>query len=169
MAVDAGQSSGEGFVEVRALDLLLEAVSSFADRDRIRIEADHERRAPDLLVPRRAVAQALRAVVKNALEASPNGDIVVAAHVKEERCEFLVEDHGQGMNAEVLARAGEPFFTTKEPGSGMGLGLFLSRAVIARLGGELTIDSIPTEHTRVCVSLPRYQRDNLPHSNPIAS
>ncbi|MFY0581745.1 ATP-binding protein [Cystobacter fuscus] len=47
-----------------------------------------------------------------------------------------VEDSGAGMPPEVLARAGEPFFTTKAPGEGMGLGLFLTRAMLDGLGGQ---------------------------------
>jgi two-component system sensor histidine kinase RegB len=41
----------------------------------------------------------------------------------------------------VLARAGEPFFSTKEPGRGMGLGLFLARVFAERFGGSLTLQS----------------------------
>ncbi len=40
------------------------------------------------------------------------------------------------MSPEVLRHVGEPFFTTKQPGAGMGLGLFLAGRVIERLGGE---------------------------------
>jgi len=40
-----------------------------------------------------------------------------------------------------MARIGEPFFTTKAPGRGMGLGLFLARAVVEGVGGSLQIDS----------------------------
>ena len=45
------------------------------------------------------------------------------------------------MSEEVLARVGEPFFTTKPTGRGMGLGVFLARAVLERLDGELHIAS----------------------------
>jgi two-component system sensor histidine kinase RegB len=58
------------------------------------------------------------------------------------------------MQAEVLERVGEPFFTTKQPGHGTGLGLFLSRNVVQRLGGELEIDSRPDQGTLVRVTVP---------------
>jgi two-component system sensor histidine kinase RegB len=58
------------------------------------------------------------------------------------------------MPDEVLARIGEPFFTTKAPGRGMGLGLFLARAVIEGVGGSLQIDSKPGDGTEVLVILP---------------
>ncbi len=53
-----------------------------------------------------------------------------------------------------MARIGEPFFTTKEPGRGMGLGLFLARAVIEGVGGNLRIESHPAGGTEVSVTLP---------------
>jgi two-component system sensor histidine kinase RegB len=58
------------------------------------------------------------------------------------------------MENDVLRRAGEPFFTTKEPGAGMGLGLFLARRVIERLGGSLTLESIVRVGTIVTVRVP---------------
>ena len=45
------------------------------------------------------------------------------------------------MPAAVLSRAGEPFYTTKEPGRGLGLGLFLARVFAERCGGTLTLQS----------------------------
>jgi two-component system sensor histidine kinase RegB len=53
----------------------------------------------------------------------------------------VVEDRGTGMSEEMLRRAGEPFFTTKEPGRGMGLGLFLVRLVAERCGAEFSMES----------------------------
>ena len=96
--------------------------------------------------PARAAArgrQALRGVLKNAQDASPaerRRRLTVGA-VRTARVDFAVADRGAGMPPEVLARIGEPFFTTKPPGRGMGLGLFLARAVVERLGGTLQLDS----------------------------
>ena len=63
-------------------------------------------------------------------------------------------DQGHGMEPEQAARAGEPFFTTKEPGRGMGLGLYLSRSVIERLSGSLELTSAPGRGTTAKVTLP---------------
>ncbi len=58
------------------------------------------------------------------------------------------------MDAETLARAGDPFFTTKEPGRGMGLGLFLARSVVERLGGTLRLESVLQQGVTVTMELP---------------
>jgi two-component system sensor histidine kinase RegB len=65
-----------------------------------------------------------------------------------------VIDQGRGMPPDVLQRAGEPFFTTKVPGEGMGLGLFLTRTLIDQLGGEFTIASRPGVGTEARIELP---------------
>lgn len=52
------------------------------------------------------------------------------------------------MTHDVLERAGEPFFTTRAPGEGMGLGIFLARAVAEQLGGAVRLESQPGRGTR---------------------
>jgi two-component system sensor histidine kinase RegB len=59
------------------------------------------------------------------------------------------------MSDAVIRRAGEPFFTTKAPGEGMGLGLFLARLVAQKLGGSLELKSEPGQGTRAILALPR--------------
>jgi two-component system sensor histidine kinase RegB len=58
------------------------------------------------------------------------------------------------MDPAVLARAGEPFFTTKEVGKGMGLGLFLARTVVERLDGSLELTSRAEGGTLARAQLP---------------
>jgi signal transduction histidine kinase len=66
-----------------------------------------------------------------------------------------IGDTGPGMSPEVQARAFEPFFTTKEVGRGTGLGLDISRRIIAdRHHGSIAIESTP-EGTTLRVRLPR--------------
>ena len=67
---------------------------------------------------------------------------------------FAVRDRGSGMSEEALLRAGEPFYTTKEPGKGMGLGIFLVRALADRLGGHLVLES-SDEGTSATLEIPQ--------------
>ena len=67
-----------------------------------------------------------------------------------------VRDDGRGMSKEELARAFEPFFSTREEQGGTGLGLATVHAVVCRAGGLAEIDSAPGRGTRVRVSLPRF-------------
>jgi len=68
--------------------------------------------------------------------------------------QLLVVDSGEGMTPEVLQRAVEPFFTTKEVGRGTGLGLSQVQGFISQSGGELVINSEPGQGTVVGIYLP---------------
>ncbi|HVS34324.1 MAG TPA: ATP-binding protein, partial [Gemmataceae bacterium] len=92
--------------------------------------------------PPRALEQALLVLLRNAFEASPqDGSVTLRIGRRDGHVRFEVRDSGCGMSQEMLRRAGEPFFTTKEPGKGMGLGLFLVRLVAQQCGATFSIDS----------------------------
>jgi PAS domain S-box-containing protein len=67
---------------------------------------------------------------------------------------ILVTDTGTGMDRTVLARVTEPFFTTKEPGKGTGLGLAMAKSFVEQSGGSLSIDSVVGRGTRIILWLP---------------
>jgi len=67
-----------------------------------------------------------------------------------------VEDSGLGMNDEQLARALDPFYTTKDPGKGTGLGLSETHSLVMQAHGYLTVSSVPHEGTSVALCLPVY-------------
>ncbi|WPB78387.1 ATP-binding protein [Archangium violaceum] len=155
MTLDAGASQGESMVELAPAALVEEALEGLPGRERVRTELDARTREERELVPAHAFARAIRGVVKNALQASGPGAPVRLGLVREAAgWRLTVEDSGEGMPAEVLARAGEPFFTTKAPGEGMGLGLFLTRAVLEQLGGGLVLRSTPGQGTTVVLTWP---------------
>jgi two-component system sensor histidine kinase RegB len=156
MRADAGETAGEGFTSVPVAALVERAVEAASDA-RVGVRPEIAAAVADrlLTVPPRAVGQALSALIENAQQASPPGDDVVVrvapagGHIR-----FEIRDRGSGMPADVVARVGEPFFTTKPAGKGMGLGVFLARAVADRLGGALTITSAPGAGTSVVFALP---------------
>lgn len=150
MAAGIGRSSDQAVEAVTLAALIEEGIDGTRERPALDVRVTGGETL--LRLPPHAVAQALRSLVTNAQDASaPDSRVLVSARRSGDDVEIEVRDRGQGMAPTLLARAGEPFFTTKPPGSGMGLGLFLSRAVIERLGGTLSIDSTPGEGTRVRV------------------
>ncbi len=103
-----------------------------------------------------AVARAVVNLVRNAAQASSDAEpVIVEGRANEDgRVRIDVVDRGTGMAPDHLARAGEPFFTTKPPGAGTGLGLFVARSTIEQLGGTLGLTSEPGRGTTATVILP---------------
>ena len=77
---------------------------------------------------------------------------------------LVVADTGIGMDKATMARAVEPFFSTKGVGRGTGLGLSMAHGLAAQLGGILTIDSIPGEGTTIALWLPESSQRPAPAS-----
>jgi len=96
---------------------------------------------PSLVVPRAALRQTLLSLIGNAFDASTDTPVVVDVTEAGDGVRVTVADSGPGLTPEAAARAGEPFYTTKEPGRGLGLGLFLARVFAERLGGTLKLES----------------------------
>jgi two-component system, sensor histidine kinase RegB len=170
MASGAGAWQGESIVELAPAALVEEALEGLPGRERVRVEVDGRAREERELVPAHAFARAIRGVVKNALQASsPEVEVRLGLAREAEGWRLSVEDAGEGMPTEVLARAGEPFFTTKAPGEGMGLGLFLTRAVLDQLGGRLVLDSTQGRGTTVVLTWPAGGLRQSAALSPVAS
>jgi two-component system sensor histidine kinase RegB len=155
MCADAGEMRGEGFAPATVDELVAGSLAGLGGEVAVRADVDPALAALSLNVPARAVTEAIRGVLKNAQDASPAGaavDLIVRR--KDGAIDFAVEDRGAGMSSAVLERVGEPFFTTKPLGSGMGLGLFLARSVVERIGGSLRLDSRVGHGTTAVVRVP---------------
>lgn len=154
MAEPTATPSGEDFKALAWSDLQADLDGDLAIQERARL-VFHWPDQPCGPMPRKGLTRALRALVANAMEASPKpAQIHVRATEGDGAWRFEVEDEGCGMAPEVLARAGEPFFSTKPEGAGMGLGLFLARTFAEQLGGKLVIESRVGTGTRILMHWP---------------
>ncbi len=104
-----------------------------------------------------AMEQVITNLVVNGMQAAPAGGMVsVKVQASESRVRVQVQDTGPGINEATRSRLFEPFFTTRAPGQGTGLGLAVSRAIVERNGGTLVAHaSAPGKGATFVVQLPR--------------
>ena len=138
--------------------------------DRIDLISNAAIPLPGVLADPGQVEQILVNLVLNARDAMPNGGRLVVstgaveldqgfvlAHPGSRPGSFVrlaVQDSGFGMDAEILAHIFEPYFTTKEPGRGTGLGLSTVYGIVKQSGGYVWAESASGRGTSVTVDLP---------------
>lgn len=156
MSAKAGENAGEAPTDlqiVEVVDAVREALGAdLASRFDTRLDPDAAR----LVAPRAALVHVIVSLVRNAFDASSDTGRVrlVVEPAGADLVRLMVLDAGHGMAPDVLRRAGDPFFTTKPPGRGTGLGLFLAQAFADGLGGSLVLDSEEGRGTRAVLELP---------------
>jgi signal transduction histidine kinase len=103
---------------------------------------------------------ALQELLTNAREAiSDGGEMTLATSPLPEGTRLTVSNTGTVMTPAILARACEPFFTTRPGGAGKGLGLSIVAHFVREIGGGMTIESVEGGMTRVALFLPSPKRD----------
>lgn len=109
---------------------------------------------PPVYGDRNQLKQVFINILKNAIEAMPAGGKVMVDIVKRDESHLVVRllDEGEGISPEHLDKLGEPFYTTKEKGTG--LGLMVSYNIIREHQGEINIASDPGQGTTVEIVLP---------------
>jgi signal transduction histidine kinase len=101
------------------------------------------------------IRQVLINLFTNAIYATdPGGRITIATEKIDGFVTLTVNDPGKGIPKENLDRIFEPFFSTKAVGEGTGLGLYVSRGIIEKLGGKIEVESTVGQGTRFSVTLP---------------
>jgi two-component system sensor histidine kinase RegB len=153
MSARAGENAGEPIVEVPVDRWVEGALDGLPGRERVTTDLA----CGEVLVrgPVHGMERALRVILTNALQATAGGgEVSLRARCVERGVAVEVQDRGSGMSTEVLARAGEPFFTTKGPGQGSGLGIYIARTLAEQLGGTLELQSRPGQGTTARITLP---------------
>ncbi|MBI4264317.1 MAG: HAMP domain-containing histidine kinase [Acidobacteria bacterium] len=136
-------------------DLVHEAIAPYRAglEDRIQFDVDVPADLPPVYVDRTLIARSLTNIVENALHVMPGlGALTVVARSEDSSVRIRVSDTGAGMDAEALARAFEPYFSTKTTGTG--LGLPIAKRNIELSGGTIAVTSERDKGTSVEVTLP---------------
>ena len=155
MASHAGEAIGEQVKPATVEAISNAMIDGLIGRQRIALNLPEAAKTETLNVPLAGLSQALRGLVKNAIDSDPqHGPVVIDVIRQSDRqWDWKIRDQGQGMSADQLERVSEPFYTTKAPGKGMGLGVFLAMNVVRRLGGSVEFESKIGKGTCVTVTL----------------
>jgi two-component system NtrC family sensor kinase len=128
-----------------------------AQRQRIAIIRRYQDDLPKVHTDAGQFQQVVLNILHNALDAIGNdGTIEITSRRVGARIVVDFADSGPGLTPEVLGHLYDPFFTTKPKGKGTGLGLFVSRDIMARLGGELTVANRAAGGAVFSVHLPEH-------------
>ena len=128
----------------------------FEDR-RIAVTLEIPAALPNIALDAEQMEQVFFNLLKNALEAMSDGGKIDIALGSDDRDVFLsIRDNGSGMDAEQLVTLFEPYRTTKEKGTG--LGLMISKRIVTEHGGAIAAESQPGKGTTFTITLPRLER-----------
>ena len=137
------------------LEGLVSLIHKTTGRD-VEVTATHEGDGLIECVPEE-IGQVVSNLVQNAVEAVAEGTgaVHVRGWVEGDTVVFSVRDNGPGIKPEDHKRVFTPFFTSKAPGRGMGLGLTIVWRVVHSLQGSIDLQSVPGKGTEFTVRLPR--------------
>lgn len=124
--------------------------------DRVKIHEDYEQNLPPIKGDMTRLEDVFMNLLKNALEAiSHKGDIWVKTWQDSKSVFASIQDNGTGIAQEDMEQIFDFFFTTKEIGSGTGLGLSVSYATVKEHQGDINVTSSPDEGTKFVIQLPK--------------
>ncbi len=137
---------------------ILEFVLVELSEGKIRLEENLEANLPQILLDERYVKQAVLNIVKNAMSAMPKGGtLTVSTCRKGDWVKLCISDDGVGISKEILNKIFEPYFTTKDFGSGLGLTIVYK--VVKEHRAEIAVDSKEGAGTTFTISFPVPQHD----------
>ncbi len=136
------------------LEQIMKLLSAEAAIHNIRFEILIETDLPFIQCDENQVKQVLINLLKNAIEAMPKGGSITikARSIASDRVQVRIEDQGCGIPEDQLSKLGDPFYTTKDKGTG--LGIMVCRQIIKEHGGSFHISSKLGEGTVVEIELP---------------
>jgi signal transduction histidine kinase len=128
-------------------------LSAQLDAGRYAIEKSCQNPLPDVMADATLLHQSFLNIFINAMQAMPGGGrIGVAIRAEGGRVIINIDDDGQGIHADVIDKIWDPFFTTKDKGTGLGLGIV--KNIVEAHGGSIRVANRETHGARVTIELP---------------
>lgn len=124
-------------------------------KQNIRLTTDLDATLPDCFIDERRLKQVFLNLIMNSVQAiASDGEISIRSRLADEQILIEIEDNGPGIPKDILGKIFDPFFSTKEPGQGTGLGLSVSYGIVREHGGEIKVSSVPGHGSIFTVILP---------------
>lgn len=140
------------------IDELAGFVGPEMELSRIKVLLELDEKLPPVLMDERYLKQALLNLIKNAQAAMPAGGLLTIASMKaDNEVRISICDTGVGISEENLTKIFEPYFTTRDNGTGLGLTMVFK--IIREHQGEISVDSREGEGTNFEISLPIHQKE----------
>ena len=140
------------------LSKVLPLLNDKLTEQRIRIEMELDAELPPLWVDQELLRNCILNFINNAAQAMNDGGVIRLGAARDDsgcRVHLTFTDQGSGIAKEDIAKIFQPYFTTKDVG--IGLGLAITERIIKEHGGEILVESTPTEGTKFTVVLPLQQ------------
>ncbi len=128
------------------------------ENEKISLQKELGSRLPRVYVDRDNISQVVINLLSNALDSMPNGGkLLIESRLCKDHdscIQFSISDTGFGINKEIGDKIFDPFYTTKEKGKGLGIGLAISKRIIEDHGGEIRVEGLSGAETTFTVCLP---------------
>jgi len=137
------------------IESVLSMVGQQFKKNKIALTCNLDAALPNYLMDSRRIQQVLVNLIMNSVHAvGAKGKISISTRAEEKHILIEIEDDGPGIDKEILDKIFNPFFSTKEPGQGTGLGLSVSYGIIREHDGEIRVQSTPGKNTCFTIILP---------------
>jgi signal transduction histidine kinase len=135
------------------INYVISVIEPQATRQIIKIRTEIDANLPYIYCDENQLKQVFLNLLKNSVESMVDGgNIYIKAQLKNNHYIISIQDEGEGIPQEQIEKLGEPFYTTKP--NGTGLGLMVTRKIIEEHKGKLEISSVPNKGTNIIISLP---------------
>jgi len=138
-----------------AIDNVLSMIRQQFLKQQIDLVCNLDESLPSCLMDSRRIKQVLLNLIMNAAQAiGKKGNISISTRAESSTVMIEIEDDGPGISKDIIDKIFDPFFSTKEPGQGTGLGLSVSYGIIREHDGEIRVQSTPGQGAKFTVVIP---------------